>query len=219
MRHHDLIILSAVLIAVMTIAAVATGLATHDGLLPTHWSLNGVPDRFAPKWAALLMMPVVGTAITLALGLLPFYEPAKDGLNRSGGLIRAAWVSTLLVLAVAELVTIGAARHWDLPVAAIIIGAVGLCLMATGNQLGKSRRMSFVGIRTPWTLADEDIWIATHRLAGRLIVAAGLIFLLVALAGAPPWITAPVLACALVLIVVVPVVYSWKLWTDKTPTP
>jgi uncharacterized membrane protein len=41
---------------------------------------------------------------------------------------------------------------------------VSLILM--GNPMGKVRRNFFIGIRTPWTLASERVWYATHRLAG-----------------------------------------------------
>ena len=41
---------------------------------------------------------------------------------------------------------------------------------ALGNVLGKVKRNFYVGIRTPWTIASERVWISTHRLAARLFV-------------------------------------------------
>ncbi|HMC92889.1 MAG TPA: SdpI family protein, partial [Allosphingosinicella sp.] len=40
---------------------------------------------------------------------------------------------------------------------------IGAMFVLIGNQLGKSRSMYLVGIRTPWTLASEEVWIRTHR--------------------------------------------------------
>lgn len=34
-----------------------------------------------------------------------------------------------------------------------------------GNLLGKITRNFFAGIRMPWTLANEEVWYRTHRLA------------------------------------------------------
>jgi uncharacterized membrane protein len=57
-----------------------------------------------------------------------------------------------------------------LDVARIIPALVFVMLILMGNPMGKVRRNFFIGIRTPWTLASERVWYATHRLAGKLMV-------------------------------------------------
>jgi uncharacterized membrane protein len=70
--------------------------------------------------------------------------------------------------------------------------------------MGKVRRNSYVGIRTPWTLADERVWNATHRLGAKTMVLGGLIGLILALAGSRSGLfLVPILAGAFV-----PVIYS-----------
>jgi uncharacterized membrane protein len=54
-----------------------------------------------------------------------------------------------------------------------------------GNVMGKIKRNFFMGIRTPWTLADERVWHATHRYAGRLWLVGGTIGAIAALIGLP----------------------------------
>jgi hypothetical protein len=66
---------------------------------------------------------------------------------------------------------------------AIPAGVLAL-LVLIGNPMGKVRRNFFIGIRTPWTLASESVWYATHRLAARLMVASGLLGLLALSLGA-----------------------------------
>jgi uncharacterized membrane protein len=71
--------------------------------------------------------------------------------------------------------------------------------------------MYMVGIRTPWTLASEEVWIKTHRLGGKLMVASGLVIILGSLM--MPSYLLPVLMIGLVVtIAVVPVAYSYLLW-------
>ena len=60
------------------------------------------------------------------------------------------------------------------PVAIVMPIAVGLLLMTIGNAMGKLRWNYTVGIRTPWTIADERVWDKTHRFGGRALVVAGL---------------------------------------------
>jgi uncharacterized membrane protein len=81
-----------------------------------------------------------------------------------------------------------------------------------GNQLGKSRRMYLVGIRTPWTLASEEVWIKTHRLGGKLMVAGGLLIFVSAFVPLPSGLRAGLFAVGIAVMVGVPVVYSYWLW-------
>jgi uncharacterized membrane protein len=66
-----------------------------------------------------------------------------------------------------------------------------------------------VGIRTPWTLASDEVWNRTHLLGGRLFMASGVIAAIGAI-----WpkyglifILAPVL-----LITLVSVIYSYVIY-------
>ncbi len=100
--------------------------------------------------------------------------------------------------------------HWNATRA--LIGGILLAMMLLGNVLGKVPRNFYVGIRTPWTLADERVWQATHRLAARCVVAAGLIGLLaVVIAG---WVAFSLVV--LIVSFVIPVLYSLILYKRLT---
>ena len=53
--------------------------------------------------------------------------------------------------------------------------ALGLLFVVLGNVMGKIRPNWFVGVRTPWTLSSKKSWTKTHRLAGWLFIAMGLL--------------------------------------------
>jgi len=83
---------------------------------------------------------------------------------------------------------------------------VGLIWMVIGNFLGQVRFNYFFGIRTPWTLADEEVWRRTHRLAAPLWVIAGGLMLISAFL--PGWMSVGVLVAAIILTAMIPAVYS-----------
>ncbi|MEZ4364105.1 MAG: SdpI family protein [Kofleriaceae bacterium] len=86
--------------------------------------------------------------------------------------------------------------------------ALGGLLVVFGNFMGKLTRNFFVGIRTPWTLASEEVWLRTHRLGGKVIVLAGLgLVLSSALGGGFVFVIA-----AIALVAVIPIVYSYVLY-------
>lgn len=51
---------------------------------------------------------------------------------------------------------------------------IRLLLAALGNWMGKLLRNFYIGIRTPWTIANDEVWDRTHRLSGPLFVIHGL---------------------------------------------
>ncbi len=63
-------------------------------------------------------------------------------------------------------------------------------------------------VRTPWTIANEQVWNATHRFAARTLFAGGLAGLTLVLMGASFWLSmAAILAASLA-----PVAYSLILY-------
>jgi uncharacterized membrane protein len=115
-----------------------------------------------------------------------------------------------------QLAVVSVALGWGVAVNRLICVAVGAMLVLTGNQLGKSRSMYMMGIRTPWTLASEEVWIRTHRLAGKLMVAAGLLAILLALLPVPPALMMQGMLMAVLGAAAIPVVYSWLLWRRES---
>jgi uncharacterized membrane protein len=212
MNRKSLALASTLLVATMVAAAVAIGLATPaDLMLPIHWGIDGTPDRLAGKWTALLLPPLFTALLSLFFYTLPALEPRRHGLGRSQGLYLWGWVGALIVFAAIAVAVASEALGWQLPVPRLITVAVGAMLVLIGNQLGKSRSMYLIGIRTPWTLASEEVWIRTHRLGGKLMVVAGA-GLVAAATLAPQGALAAITLALVALAALIPVAFSYLLW-------
>jgi uncharacterized membrane protein len=72
--------------------------------------------------------------------------------------------------------------------------------------------MYLVGIRTPWTLASEEVWIRTHRLGGKLMVAGGLMMVAAAMLPIPSEAMMGIMLAIVLVAALVPILYSWLLW-------
>jgi uncharacterized membrane protein len=77
-----------------------------------------------------------------------------------------------------------------------------------GGGVGGGRESGGGAVPTPWTLASAPVWDRTHRLAAWLWVAAGVVGMLLVLAGVPFWIALLELMVALFW----PAVYSLLLY-------
>jgi hypothetical protein len=51
---------------------------------------------------------------------------------------------------------------------------VGALFIVIGNYMGKFTRNFVMGIRSPWTLSNDEVWLRTHRLGGKVFVVCGL---------------------------------------------
>ncbi len=118
-------------------------------------------------------------------------------------------VVTVLFGYIQLLLVLGGVQGVQLDLSRWLLGGLSLFFALLGNRLGKVQRNFYMGVRTPWTLASETVWIQTHRLTAWLWVAGGLALSVAAFAGVSVWLWIG----GMVLIVLVPIVYS--LWLYK----
>lgn len=213
MTRNIVAIAALLTVASMAAASLIAGSMLPETIrLPIHWDLSGQADQFAGKWVALLMPAGVIGLVSLLFYFLPAIEPRKEGLARSQGLYLWGWLALLLMGAVIELVLLSTAFGWGIRNVHLIACGVGIMLMLIGNQLGKSRSMYLMGLRTPWTLASEEVWIKTHRLCGKLMVAGGLLVVATALLPVPSGVLATVCAAVILGSAGIPILYSFVAW-------
>ena len=196
------------------LAGVAT-LALHrvpaGTQLPTHWNAAGEADRFAEASTALFMPVLLVVGLSSVFALLPRLEPLQDRLDRSRALLVTAWGGLLAMMSLVELMVAAPAFGLHAP-ATLILAAVGVLLIVIGNMLPKSRPGFFVGIRTPWTILDEDNWVATHRLGAWTMIAGGALILLAALLPVGRDVRQVLVVAALVVAILPPFGYSYLHW-------
>jgi uncharacterized membrane protein len=157
-------------------------------------------------WGPLLL-PAIATALLALFWLIRRIDPRRANLERFADDLRLLLNLLVLFTAVLEVATLGFALGWPVDVDRVVLAAVGLLLVGIGNYLPRIRSNWFIGIRTPWTMDNERVWRATHRVGGRAFVAAGLLLVLSALLppGARTWTTGAAAAVAVAL----PLVYSF----------
>ena len=83
---------------------------------------------------------------------------------------------------------------------------LGVVFIAIGNYLPKCKQNYTIGIKISWTLASEENWNKTHRLAGWVWVGGGIVMMLSGFFGIL-WLTFLPVA----IMVLVPLVYSYIL--------
>lgn len=179
--------------------------------VPTHFNAAGEADGFSSRAFAVFGLP----AFLLVLHWLCILGSLKGdpkAENLDGRMMKLVlWICPAVSL-VMLVVVYGSALGLDAPVELIMPLLVGLMMVIIGNWLPKCKQTYTMGIKLPWTLADEDNWNRTHRFAGPIWVVGGFAVMASAFLGAIGlWVMIGVLAVMLI----VPTVYSYNLWRRK----
>ena len=202
----------------LVLAGFALAVVQYPGLpdpMPSHWNMAGQVDGWMPKFWGVMIFPIVMAVMWLVFLVLPGISPRgfeMDPFTRAWGYLRVAILA--YVLLIGALAMKAAKSQGQISQTAIFVG-LGVLFVLMGNFLGKVTRNFFVGIRTPWTLANEEVWHRTHRLGGKCFVAAGLFVVASSVLGLGPWpIIGVILAAPLV-----PVVYSYVIYRKLDGAP
>jgi uncharacterized membrane protein len=197
--------------AALIVASFALTAALYSRLpamVPTHWNARGQADGFTAKPLGAFLMPMVMLGTYLVLSVIPRISPRGFRVERFQRVFEILRSAILAFLFLINVLTLLAGVGVPVPMDRAIFGGVGLLFVVIGNFMGKLTRNFFVGIRTPWTLASEEVWLRTHRLGGKLMVIAGV---LIAVSGLFGGGVIPLLV-GVGLAAVVPIVYSYVIY-------
>jgi uncharacterized membrane protein len=174
-----------------------------------HWNVAFQADSWRPR-GHLLLLPGLALGIWAGMPLLRRIDPRRADYARWDATFWLVVNLIVLFMAVLHVALIGFNLGWPLDMHTVILSVVGLVFVGLGNYMPRVRRNWWVGFRTPWTLSSERVWRQTHRLGGRVLVLGGLMFVVGAFVPRPaaPWVALP----GVLLIVLVPTVYSYILW-------
>jgi len=153
--------------------------------IPLHWDANGHANGDGPRALVWLTGPGAMCLILLLAPVLPAVSPKRYELLTFLPTFYYFLFLLTACIAYTDALTLYAALGGHVAMGRAIASGLYLLLILVGNPMGKVRRNFFIGVRTPWTLASERVWYATHRLTGKLMVCCGLLGLLSVALDAP----------------------------------
>jgi uncharacterized membrane protein len=174
-------------LAFLFVAAAFAAVAFYYTRLPegiaVHWDLYGTAKVWVPKQEGALALPLI---TLIVIGFLVATAPKTAEESDSNFLPRyypklVAAIAAFLLYVTIMVISVGAGIKLSVP--SYISVGLGILIIAIGNALGKTTSNRIVGIRTPWTLASEEVWFRTHRFGGWLFVLAGLAMIIAGLLG------------------------------------
>ncbi len=198
-----------ILTSIITLLPILIGLYFWDRLpdvMATHFGLNNEANGFSSKAFTVFGLPIILLAVHLLCAFVTSKDPRKSNISPKLFTL-VLWICPVISLFIAAVIypyNLGVRMNVSL-MAGVLLGVL---FIIVGSFMPKTKQNYTIGIKIPWTLADEDNWDRTHRLAGRLWVEGGILILLTTLTG----IAGPAFMIAVMLImIIVPCVYSYMI--------
>ena len=173
--------------------------------MPTHWDSAGNANGYMTRTSGAATLIAVPVFSILVFKIIPIISPRGYRTEQFSGVVNTLMVGVVIFGCVIAVVAIETALGANMNISKVVLIGVGLLLAFVGNFLGKTRKNFFIGIRTPWTLASDEVWIKTHRLGGWCLVGAGLLMVVAAFFDMKTDWTITIVVVA----VLVPVIYSY----------
>jgi len=196
------------------------------GFAYAAWMSPRLPDRIASHWDAagrvngtmskpwgVFIVPLVMLVLWVLFQVLPRMSPRGFEMES----FAAPWAfltdAILAFMLYVEVLTLRAGEtHANLSPRPIV-AAVGILFAVIGATFGRFSRNFFAGIRTPWTLASEEVWNRTHRLGSKVFVVTGLATAAAALLGLGWW----TIVALIVFGPLIPIAYSYVIYRRLYP--
>lgn len=209
LRKHRVFI---IITSLITLLPILVGILCWNRLpdtIATHFASDGTPNGFSSKTFTVLGIPAFIFAAHILCAFCTAIDPKHKNISPK------MYRLILLICPICSIVCGAAIYGYALSLSMadwlnstfFMNLLMGIIFFLIGNYLPKCHQNYTVGIKLPWTLADEGNWTLTHRFAGRLYAIAGILCIVNAFLRLK-WVLPAVLAAILFL----PAVYSLSIY-------
>lgn len=175
--------------------------------VPIHFNIQGEADDWGPKWINAFLIPGIAMAIYIFLLIIPVIDPKRRIASAQKPVSAIRIFTTLFMIGIYGFV-MAKTLEIDVDLGIYINISVGVLILIIGNYMNTIKPNYFIGIRTPWTLENPEVWKKTHRIGSKLWVVGGLIMILNAVF-IPVSYSQIIFYITVALIALVPIVLSY----------
>ena len=177
-------------------------------VIPTHFDLGGNPNGWTDKNNLIALIGSLGIGTYLLMLLIPSFDPKKKIQQMGEKYYSLRLLMTFFMSAISVYILYSGNGSKVNP--NVLLAMIGAFYAVFGNYLQTVKPNYFIGFRTPWTLENEQTWRITHRIAGRIWMAGGLLIIVVAMAIKSNVFVGSVFAIITFIIVLIPIIYSYN---------
>lgn len=159
---------------VLGLTAMAVLMALLPGEIPMHYNAMGEADRIGSKYE-MLLFPLIAVIASTVFALAGRKKNGKVLLLTSAVLAGAVYALGIVFGAAAL-----RSGH-QVNVYRLTSVLVGVLIIVLGNAMPKAERNALFGLRTEWSMYNDEVWRKSQRYGGAAMMLAGAAMLLGAL--------------------------------------
>lgn len=173
--------------------------------IATHFNEHNQPNGWNSKPFMVFVLPLIMVGVQWLVFFSTYFDPKKKYINPLFFKI-ILWLIPVFSFVLMS-ITYAIALGYTINVGAIVNVLVGILFIVIGNYLHKIKQNYTIGIRIPWTLNSSENWNKTNRVAAWVMMLGGLAFIINGY-----FMQIWIMVSIVILIVVVPVIYSFILF-------
>lgn len=163
------------LLALIPILVYGSMYQTLPSEIPSKFDFEGNILHYMSKneFALIALLPL---GFWLLFLTLPQVDPKQENYHKFSGVYQGFHFGMVVFLDFIFAMTFFSVFYPDSTlVGDLMLVAVAVLFVAIGNYLPQVKPNFFMGVRTPWTLSSETVWIKTHRVCGITFMLAGVL--------------------------------------------
>jgi uncharacterized membrane protein len=141
--------------------------------VPTHYNIAGEADKWGSKESLFILFGFFSVCM-MGLPYIIRIFPKRQNMETNMPRMRMVFLAIIAFMSYVEFELIVSAikGHTAFKTNFILVG-VSLLLAVIGNYSQNLKYNYVIGIRTPWTLDNEEVWRRTHNLIGKWLFYGG----------------------------------------------
>jgi uncharacterized membrane protein len=201
-------------IVALTVAASVIVYPDLPEQMAIHFDSAGQPDDYLSKPLGVAIIPALALGLVALFGVIPHLDPLGENFAEFERYYDLAVLVTIGILAYVQALVLGYNLGYEFAIQQVLAPVLAVVGVTFGYVIENAKQNWFIGIRTPWTLSNEEVWRRTNERSGILFKIAGLLALLAV--PFPEYFEIFAIA-PLALAALIPTIYSYILYRRIEP--
>ena len=181
--------------------------------IPIHFDAQGVVDGYGSAYT-IFLLPAIMLGVNVLGEITKHVDPKTKNYGYFSKHYYLFYLALNVFLFLVQMYMISYALELiTFNVTSVVLVALGVLFILIGNMMPKVKQNFFMGIKTPWTLADEYVWYETHRFSGKVWFVMGLVMCVGAFL--PNAVGIAIEITVLAIGVIVPIAYSYVIYKRR----
>ena len=176
--------------------------------VPIHFGIAGNADNWSTKLFLLFIPCSLGFGIYILMLIMPYIDPKKK-IYQMGEKYYLMRLLTTIFISALSIFILNKSNSGSMKNPTMLIALIGGFIAIMGNYFQTVKPNYFLGIRTPWTLEDEQVWKNTHRMAGRIWMVSGILIVILSFLIKSNSSMILIFLFITIIISIIPIIYSY----------